>query len=86
MFVGDVNVEVVGNDAMQERMDEDSLLVEGVNDTANECPARRRRTNSGVRRRNANIDFGAGRNNPATHFHHVTQAFASLDALHLHVL
>ena len=81
MFVGDVNMEVVGDNEMQERMNEDSLLVEGANDAANERPARRRRTTSGVRRRNANIDFGAGRNDPAARFHHVTQAFASLDAL-----
>ena len=81
MSVGDYNVEVVGNDAMNDRNDEDSLLVEGVDDTAEERPARRRRTNSGVRRRNANIDFGAGRNDLAARFHHVTQAFASLDAL-----
>lgn len=81
MSVGDYNVEVVGDDAMNDRIDEDSLLVEGVDDTADVRPARRRRTNSGVRRRNANIDFGAGRNDPAARFHHVTQAFASLDAL-----
>ena len=56
-------------------------MVEGVDDTAKERPARRHRTNSGVRRRNANIDFGAGRNDLAARFHHVTQAFASLDAL-----
>ena len=81
MSVGDYNVEVVGNDAMNERVDEESLLVEGVDDTADERPARRRRTNSGVRRRNTHMDFGAGRNDPAARFHHVTQAFASLDAL-----
>jgi len=81
MSVGDYNVEVLGNDAMNDRNDEDSLLVEGVNDTAEERPARRCRTNSEVHRRNANIDFGAGRNDPAARFHHVTQAFASLDAL-----
>jgi len=50
MSVGDYNVEVVGNDAMNDRNDEDSLLVEGVEDTAKERPACRRRTNSGVRR------------------------------------
>ena len=81
MSVGDYNVEVVGNDAMNDRNDEDSLLVEGVDDTAEERPACHRRTNSGVCRWNAKIDFGAGRNDPAAHFHHVTQAFASLDAL-----
>ena len=81
MSVGDYNVEVVGNDAMNDRNDEDSLLVEGVDDTADVRPARRRRTNDGVRRQNANIDFGARRNDPAARFHHVTQAFASLDAL-----
>ena len=81
MSVGDYNVEVVGNDAMNDRNDEDSLLVEGVDDTVEERPARRRCANSRVCRRNANIDFGAGRNNPAARFHQVTQAFASLDAL-----
>ena len=59
MYVGDGNVEVVGD----------------------KCPACCRRTNSGVRHQNPNIDFGAGRNNPAVRFHHMTQAFASLDAL-----
>ena len=48
MSVGDYNVEVVGNDAMNDRNDEDSLLVEGVDDTAEERPACHRRTNSGV--------------------------------------
>ena len=81
MYVGDGNVEVVGDDTMNDRMNEDSLLVEGVDDTADKCPACCRRTNSGVRHRNPNIDFGAGRNNPAVRFHHMTQAFASLDAL-----
>jgi hypothetical protein len=27
------------------------------------------------------MDFGAGRNNPAAHFQHATQAFALMDAL-----
>ena len=81
MYVWDGNVEVVGDDTMNDRMNEDSLLVEGVDDTADKCPACCRRTNSGMRRRNANIDFGARRNNLAARFHHVTQAFASLDAL-----
>ena len=75
MSVGDYNVEVVGNDAINDRNDEDSLLVEGVDDTADERPARRRRTNSGVRRRNANIDFGAGRNDALTHA--VAQSFSA---------
>ena len=82
MYAGDGNMEIVGDDRMNDtRMNEDSLLVEGVDDTADKCPACCRRTNSGMRRRNANIDFGARRNNPAARFHHVTQAFASLDAL-----
>ena len=81
MSVGDYNVEVVGDDEMNDRNNEDSLLVEGLDDTADERPARCRHTNSGVCRRNANIDFGAGRNDPAARFHHVTQAFALLDAL-----
>ena len=75
-----MNQEVLGDDAMNERIDEE-LLVEGLDDTANERPARRRRTNNGVRRRNAHMDFGPDRNDPAARFHHVTSAFASLDAL-----
>ena len=79
MVVGDVDVEVMGIGAMDDLMDD--FLVEGFDDTANERPACRRRTNNGVCRRNANIDFGAERNDPAARFHHVTRAFASLDAL-----
>ncbi len=75
MVIGDVYVEVMGDGAMDDLMDD--LLVEGFDDTANERPARRRRTNNGVRCRNANIDFGAERNDPAARFHHVTRAFAS---------
>ena len=48
MSVGDYNVEVVGNNAMNSMNDEDSLLGEGVDDTAEERPACHRRTNSGV--------------------------------------
>ncbi len=81
MHIGDVNVEVLGDDAMNARLDEEFLLVEGVDDTVDERPARRRRTQNGVRRRNANIDFGAGRNDPAARFQHVTRAFSSLDSL-----
>ena len=54
---------MMGDGAMDDLMDD--LLVEGFDDTANERPACRCRTNSGVRHRNANIDFGAGRNDPA---------------------
>ena len=81
MVVGDVDVEVMGDGAMDDLMDD--LLVEGFDDTANKRPSCCRRTNNGdgVRRRNANIDFGAGRNDPAAGFHHVTRAFKSLDAL-----
>ena len=35
----------------------------------------------GCTTQNANIDFGAGRNDPAARFQHVTSAFSSLDAL-----
>ncbi len=79
--MGDVNVEVLGDETMNERLDEEFLLVEGIHDAIEERPACRHRTNSGVRRRNANIDFGAGRNDPAAQFQHVTRAFSSLDAL-----
>ncbi len=34
-----------------------------------------------MRRQNANIDFGAGRNDPAARFQLVTRVFSSLDAL-----
>ena len=79
--MGNFNVEVVGDATMNERISEEEFLVEGVDDAMEERPARRRRINSGVRRRNANIDFGAGRNDPAARFQHVTSAFSSLDAL-----
>jgi hypothetical protein len=57
MHIGDVNVEVLGDDTMNDRVDKEFLLVEGVDDTVDECPARWRRTHNGVRRRNANTDF-----------------------------
>lgn len=79
--MGNFNVEVVDDAMMNERILEEEFLVEGVDDSMEERPARRRRINSGVRRRNANIDFGAGRNDPAARFQHVTSAFSSLDAL-----
>ncbi len=81
MHMGDFNVEVLGDDTMNKRMDEEFLLVEGLDDTVDEHPARRRQTNNGVRRRNAYIDFGASRNDPAAQFQHMTRAFSSLDAL-----
>ena len=74
-------MEVVGDATMNERILEEEFLVKGVDDAMEERPARRRQINSGVRRRNANIDFGAGRNDPAARFQHVTSAFSSLDAL-----
>ena len=37
--------------------------------------------NNGVWRQNANIDFRAGRNDPAARFQHVTHAISLLDAL-----
>jgi hypothetical protein len=81
MQMGDVNVEVLRDDAMNDRLDDQLLLVEGVDDSVEELPVRRHRTQNGVRRQNANIDFGAGRNDPAARFQHVTHAFTSLDAL-----
>lgn len=81
MHMGNFNVEVLGDETMNERLVEEEFLVEGIDDAMEERPARRRRFNSGVRRRNANIDFGAGRNDPAARFQHVTSAFSSLDAL-----
>jgi hypothetical protein len=62
-------------------MDEEFVLVEGLDDTVDEHPAHWHQTNNGVRCRNANIDFGAGRNDSAAQFHHVTHAFSLLDAL-----
>ncbi len=81
MHMGDFNVEVLGDDTMNEMMDEEFLLVEGLDDTVDERPARWCQTNNGVRHQNANIDFGAGRNDPAAQFQHVTRAFSLLDAL-----
>jgi hypothetical protein len=65
MHMGDFNVEVLGDDTMNKRMDEEFLLVEGLVDNVDECPARWHQTNNGVCCGNANIDFGAGRNDPA---------------------
>ncbi len=49
MNMGDFNVEVVGEDTINNERMEDKFLVEGLDDTVNERPARRRRTNNGVR-------------------------------------
>jgi hypothetical protein len=68
MNMGDFNVEVVGEDTINNERMEDEFLVEGLDDTVNERPARWRQTNNGVRCRNINIDFGAGRNDPAARF------------------
>jgi hypothetical protein len=46
MHIGDVEVKVVGYEAMDDRVDE--LLVEGFDYDANKCPARRHHTNSRV--------------------------------------
>ena len=81
MHMGDVNMEVLGEDAMNDRLDDQLFLVEGVDDTVEEHPVCQHRMQNAVRRRNANIDFGAGRNDPADRFQHVTHAFSSLDAL-----
>ncbi len=40
MLMGDFNVEVLGDDTMNERMDEEFLLVEELDDTVDERPAR----------------------------------------------
>jgi hypothetical protein len=80
MHMGDFNAEVLGDETMNKRIDEE-FLVEGLDDTADEPPAHWRQTNNGVPHRNANIDFGAGRNDPAAQFQHVTRAFLLLDAL-----
>ena len=40
MHMGDFNVEVLGDDTMNERMDEEFLLVEELDDTVDERPAR----------------------------------------------
>ncbi len=49
MNMGDFNVEVVGEDTINNERMEDKFLVEGFDDTVNEHPARRRQTNNGVR-------------------------------------
>jgi hypothetical protein len=66
MYAGDVETEVVGDDAMNNQMDD--ILVEGINDTANERPACCRLTTNVTCRQNAHTDFSAGRNNPAAYF------------------
>ncbi len=48
MHMGDVNVKVLGDEMMNERLDEEFLLVEGIHDAIEERPARQRQTNSGV--------------------------------------
>ncbi len=63
--MGDFNLEVLGEDTINYERMEDEFLVEGVDDTVSERPARWHRTNNGVRCQNRNIDFGAGRNDPA---------------------
>jgi hypothetical protein len=47
MYAGDVETEVVGDDAMNNQMDD--ILVEGINDTANEHPTCCRRTTNSTR-------------------------------------
>ncbi len=79
MYAGDVETKVVGDDAMNNLMDD--ILVEGINGTAYEHPACCRRTTYGTCQQNAHMDFSAGRNNPAAQFHHLSQAFALLDAI-----
>ena len=81
MNMGDFNVEVVGEDTINNERMEDEFLVEGLDDTVDERLARWHQTNNGVRHWNRNIDFGAGRNDPTAQFQHVTHAFSSLDAL-----
>jgi hypothetical protein len=39
MHMGDFNMEVLGDDTMNERMDEEILFVEGSDDTVDEHPA-----------------------------------------------
>ncbi len=48
MHMGNVNVEVLGDETMNKRLDKELLLVEGIHDAIKERPARWRRTNSGV--------------------------------------
>ncbi len=49
MNMGDFNVEVVGEETINNERMEDKFLVEGLDDTVNERPERRRQTNNGVR-------------------------------------
>jgi hypothetical protein len=74
MHMGDFNAEVLGDETMNERIDEE-FLVEGLDDTADKRPPRRHGTNNGVCCQNANIDFGAGRNDPVAQFQHATVLF-----------
>ncbi len=48
MHMGNLNVEVLGDETMNERLTEEEFLVEGINDAMEERPARRRRFNSGI--------------------------------------
>ncbi len=49
--MGDFNVEVVGEDTINNERMENKFLVEGLDDTVNERPARWHQTNNGVRPR-----------------------------------
>lgn len=69
--VGEVQVETVNNDAL------DNLLIEGRNDSSTPIPTQRA-FRSGTRRRNVHLDFRAGRNDPSARFDCITQAYASL--------
>jgi hypothetical protein len=77
MHMGDFNVEVLGDDRMNKRIDEEFLLIEGLGDTIDERPASWHQTNNGVCRWNANIDLGAGRNDPAALTNAVAQSFST---------
>jgi hypothetical protein len=44
MYAGDVETNVMSDDAMNNQMDD--FFVEGINDTANDCPACHRCTNN----------------------------------------
>ncbi len=48
MHMGDFNVEVLGDDRMNKRIDEEFLLIEGLGDTIDERPASWHQTNNGV--------------------------------------
>jgi hypothetical protein len=81
MHMGGMNAKVLRDNMKNERLDEEFMLVEGIDNAVEKRPAYQCWMQNGMRRHNSNIDFGASRNDPTALFQHVTCAFSLLDAL-----